>query len=243
MGRDPEKSGLTAMSAGTKIRFTDPVILVGGGDVDMAQLGFTAARGFPVVAVDSGADALSEYGIEPKAIIGDMDSISSASGWPPGTEFLEISEQNSTDFEKALYTVAAPVYLAFGFLGQRFDHSLAALHCLAKYRASKSVVLVDLVDLMFIPTVPLNIELDPGSRFSIYPIAPVSFLESAGLRYPLDGLTLEAGVTIGTSNTVTETRVSVTPKNAESGDYMVVIANTNLPRVIEWYNRRNPPAG
>ena len=103
-------------------------------------------------------------------------------------------------------------------------------------------MLIDRVDLIFIPTIPLEIDLPQGTRFSINPIAPVSFLGSEGLQYPLAGLTLETGIAIGTSNTVTESRVSVTPEKTGAGDYMVVVPNTNLPHVIEWYTRQSPPS-
>lgn len=230
------------MSQKTSVEFDCPVILVGGGDVDWERFEYAAGPGAPVVAVDSGADALMEAGVYPDIVIGDMDSISDKSGLPAGTKMIEIREQDSTDFEKALYATSAPLYLAFGFMGRRLDHSLAALHCLAKYRTRKSVVLIDRVDLVFIPTVPLAIDLPAGSRFSIHPIVPVSFLDSEGLRYPLQGLTLESGVATGTSNTVTESPVSVTPETAGAGNYMVVVPNTNLPHVIEWYTRQSPPS-
>lgn len=224
------------MAPAPTLEFDGPVILVGGGDVDRETLDYALGLGHPAVAVDSGADALHAAGVRPDVIIGDMDSISDPGGWPEATRMLEITEQDTTDFEKALYTTSASLYLAFGFLGKRLDHSLAALHCLAKFRTRKSIVLVDSVDLMFAPAVPLHIALPPGSRFSINPLAPVTFLSSTGLRYPLDGLTLEAGVAIGASNTVTGSTVSVDPENAGSADYLVVVPNTVLGSVLDWYS-------
>jgi thiamine pyrophosphokinase len=216
--------------------FDSPVILIGGGDIDWERLEYVLGLGHPVVAVDSGADALRSAAVQPDVIIGDMDSISDTRGWPAQTEIVEIPEQDSTDFEKALNTIFATLYLAFGFFGQRLDHSLAALHCLAKYRTRKSIVLIDRVDLMFAPAVPLCIDLPRNIRLSINPLAPVTFHSSTGLRYPLDGLTLEAGVAIGTSNTVTGTTVSVIPENAERADYLVVLPNTAVAHVLDWYS-------
>lgn len=226
------------MSEKQRIDYDTPVILVGGGDVDWKWLEYVAGKGHPVIAVDSGADVLRDAGIQPDVIIGDLDSVSEIQGWPRQTAIVEISEQDTTDFEKALYTTTAPLYLAFGFLGKRLDHSLTALHCLIKYRRRKSIVLIDCVDLTFIPTVPLVIDLPLHSRFSVNPVARVSFLESIGLRYPLDGLTLEPGVATGTSNSVSGVRVSVSPENAAGADYMVVVANTSLPHVMDWYASR-----
>ena len=223
------------MPATPFFNFDSPVILVGGGDVDWESLEYVLGLGLPVVAVDSGADVLRDAAVQADVIIGDMDSISDTRGWHAQTKIAEIPEQDSTDFEKALYTTSAPLCLAFGFLGQRLDHSLAALHCLAKYRTRKSIVLIDRVDLMFAPAVPLSIDLPRNSRFSINPLAPVTFQSSTGLRFPLDGLTLEAGVAIGTSNTVTGTTVTVIPENAERADYLVVVPNTAVGHVLDWY--------
>jgi thiamine pyrophosphokinase len=224
------------MPATPTFKFDSPVILVGGGDIDWERLEYVLGLGHAVVAVDSGADALRNAAVQPDVIIGDMDSISDIRGWPAQTKIVKIPEQDSTDFEKALYTTLAPLYLAFGFFGQRLDHSLAALHCLAKYRTRKSIVLIDRVDLMFAPAVPLAIDLPRNIRFSINPLAPVTFRGSTGLRYPLDGLTLQAGVAVGTSNTVTGTPVTVTPENAERADYLVVVPNTAVAHVLDWYS-------
>ncbi|MFV2093208.1 MAG: hypothetical protein ACC634_09005, partial [Hyphomicrobiales bacterium] len=59
---------------------------------------------------------------------------------------------------------------------------------------------------------------------------------STGLRYPLDGLTLQAGVAIGTSNRLTGTKVSVIPANAERADYLVVVPKSALGHVLDWYS-------
>ena len=226
------------MTATERFRYDSPVILVGGGDVNWKKLDYVVDLGHPIVAVDSGAVALRTAGILPDLIIGDMDSVSDDGSWPATTEIIEISEQDTTDFEKCLYTVPAPLYLAFGFLGKRLDHSLATLHCLIKYRTRRSVVLIDSVDLMFIPTVPLAIVLPLNSRLSINPVAPVSFVESTGLKYPLDGLTMETGVAIGTSNTVTDARVTISPEEPQRGNYMVITPDSSLPCVIDWYGDR-----
>ncbi len=217
------------------IDFDSPVILVGAGDIDWKGFRHVHGLGYPVIAADSGADILREAGVQPDVIIGDMDSISDTRAWPHRTKIAKISEQETTDFEKALYATSASLYLAFGFLGHRLDHSLAAHHCLAKYRTRKSVVLIGYVDLMFAPTVPLVIDLPRDIRFSINPLAPVRFLNSSGLLYPLDGLTLETGVAIGTSNTVTHTTVRVTPENPERADYLVIVPNIALRHVLDWY--------
>ena len=56
---------------------------------------------------------------------------------------MQIGEQETTDFEKSLYSTRAPVTVALGMTGRRFDHTLAALDAVAKYAAKRKIVLVD----------------------------------------------------------------------------------------------------
>lgn len=209
------------------VKYQQPLLLIGGGDVNWTLLTSFVDKGLPLVAADGGANGLAEHGITPHMIIGDLDSIDARTRSENATRLLEISEQHSTDFEKALYATDAPLYLAFGFLGRRFDHSLAALHGLLKYRAQKRIILVDQVDMVWIPgrTEIFEMDLPVGTRFSIYPLEPVRFETSQGLEYPLDGLLLRQGVAIGTSNRVCGQTVRITPDKDQDGAWAVIIPN------------------
>jgi thiamine pyrophosphokinase len=66
----------------------------------------------------------------PQAVIGDLDSISQSTGRGCGDIFHEVSEQDSTDFDKALRHLDVPLVLAVGFTGARLDHELAVFHTL-----------------------------------------------------------------------------------------------------------------
>ena len=59
-----------------------------------------------------------------------MDSISD--GRRAGLQGVlhRIAEQETTDFDKVLRSVAAPLAIAVGFSGGRLDHELAVLNCL-----------------------------------------------------------------------------------------------------------------
>ncbi|MEL6793967.1 MAG: hypothetical protein AAFP78_10960 [Pseudomonadota bacterium] len=43
----------------------------------------------------------------------------------------------------------------------------------------------------------------PGERISFFPLSPVRAVRGSGLRWPIDGLEMRAGRTIGTSNAAT----------------------------------------
>ncbi len=184
------------------IAFDAPVALIGGAAFDAEAYAAAAARTARDVAADGGADAFAP-GAAPRlaAVVGDMDSVRDLAAWraAPGVTVRALSEQDSTDFEKCLYSVAAPLYLGVGFLGARFDHSLAATHSLLRY-ADRRVILIGETDLVFLAPRRWRARLAVGARVSFFPIRPVRAVASQGLAWPLDGLRLAAGEAIGTSN-------------------------------------------
>ena len=193
-------------------------------------------KGYPVIAVDGGANPLMAKGIVPDLVIGDLDSVSTTISFPEKTKIIEISEQQTTDFEKALYSINASLFICFGFWGSRLDHSLAALHMLTKYRSQKRVLLIDECDLLFIPQGPFSLALQVQTRISIIPLEAVTFENSQGLKYPLDGLTLETGISIGVSNQTTDDPVLITPTPADADNYAVILPNQLLPALLQQLN-------
>ena len=109
-----------------------PVLVVGGGATDPDLLTRDAARAAALVAADGGAAVCLAAGLTPDAVIGDMDSIPGpVRARIPAARVHEIAEQESTDFDKCLRSIRAPLVLGHGFLGARLDHALAALTVLA----------------------------------------------------------------------------------------------------------------
>ena len=93
-----------------------PLALVGGGACDAADLALAKRRSSCFVAADGGADTLLAHDITAEAVIGDLDSITvqARSQMPPDRLHL-VAEQNSTDFEKCLRHISAPLDLGSGF--------------------------------------------------------------------------------------------------------------------------------
>ena len=92
-----------------------PVCLVGGASIAKTEVLSVARLVCAYIAVDSGANHLLETGIVPKAVIGDLDSLSQNARATFADRLHHIAEQSTTDFEKALTRVAAPVIIALGF--------------------------------------------------------------------------------------------------------------------------------
>jgi thiamine pyrophosphokinase len=120
---------------------------------------------------------------------------------------VALAEQETTDLEKCLYSIDAPLYLGVGFTGRRFDHTLAALHALLRWPA-KRIVLIGPEDAIFLAPLQWQISLPEGTRVSLFPLAPVRGLHSSGLTWPIDGLDFAPGLRIGTSNKATGGAVS-----------------------------------
>ncbi len=187
--------------------------IVGGGAVDPALLAELAARGVALVGADGGGDAIGAAGLVPAAIIGDLDSLADRAGWEQRTRVIHIPEQITTDFQKCLYTTSAPVTLALGMTGKRLDHTLAALSAVLQYAPARRLLLVDEVDVALAATGPVAFDAGVRERVSIHPLLPVRFTRSTGLFYPMDGLLLEPGGLIGTSNEGTGGRVEIVPED------------------------------
>lgn len=177
------------------------VLLVGGGACPLEPLRETLPQVRHVVAADGGARHLIENGVFPDLVIGDMDSLEDRLRLAlPDDRILHIPEQDSTDFDKALRHIEAPMVLAHGFLGGRLDHQLAALSVLCRYPARRCV-LVGAEDVVSLLPPRLALDLPLGMRLSLFPMGAVAG-RSEGLQWPIDGLEMAPDAVIGTSNRV-----------------------------------------
>lgn len=178
-----------------------PVLIVGGAPVADAVWAAVPDDIKTVVAVDGGADRVIAQGLLPDVVVGDLDSLSSDARQTCGGRLIHIAEQDSTDFEKALRTVAAPLIIGIGFLGHRLDHQMAVQSALVSF-PDKRIVLIGEQDIVFLAPPQIELPLDAGVRVSIYPMGAVS-LRSQGLHWPTDGITMAPDGRIGTSNRAT----------------------------------------
>ncbi|SCZ53476.1 thiamine diphosphokinase [Epibacterium ulvae] len=176
-----------------------PVTLVGGGALQAEDLRVAQTLAPYVVAADSGADQALAQGVRPDLTIGDLDSISAEARVRLGAAGLcHIGEQDSTDFDKALRAISAPVVLAVGFLGARLDHQLAVLHSLVQPGRSPCI-LIGAHEIVFHLTHRLEVSCAPEEPVSLFSLTGVQG-RSTGLRWPIDGLTFHPMQQIGTSN-------------------------------------------
>ena len=197
----------------TILTFDGLLVIVGGGTVDHELMRDLYLAGAHLVGADGGADEIVAAGLKPEAIIGDFDSLQAPDTWLGRTKLLRVPEQETTDFEKSLYCTRAPVTIALGMTGRRFDHTLAALDAVTKHGKDRPIILVDEADLAMALTGPFSFEVDPHERVSVHPLLPIRFKRSIGLKYPLDNLRLAPGERTGTSNEAVDGPFRIEPES------------------------------
>ncbi|MEQ1771265.1 MAG: thiamine diphosphokinase [Devosia sp.] len=215
------------------ITFTNLLVIVGGGTVDIELLRELYLAGANLVGADGGADVIADAGLKPDAIIGDLDSLKNPMGWLGRTKMVTIAEQDTTDFEKSLYSTRAPVTVALGMTGKRFDHTLAAIDAVARQAVNRPIILVDDYDIAIALSGRFDYEVEPKERVSVHPLVPIRFRASSGLRYPLDNLKLAPGERTGTSNEATTGPFWMEPDpRGYPPTYLVVLDRRHLFGVI-----------
>ncbi len=181
------------------VRSDEPIALVGGGEIGPEDLELALIRARTVVAADGGAAPLMDAGRIPDAVIGDFDSLEPRhKDQIPVDRLFPIREQDSTDFDKALRNIDAPLVFGVGFLGRRLDHQLAVLNGLVR-RQDRPCVLLGAREVVFHAPPRIALEIPPGDVVSLFPFQRVTG-RSRGLEWPIDDLVLEPNGLVGTSN-------------------------------------------
>ena len=92
-----------------RVKADSGVTLVGGAQFDPELLQKSLKFAPFLVAADSGADRAIACGETPKALIGDLDSVSDAAKAAIGADATRfVADQNTTDFEKCLSLIDSP---------------------------------------------------------------------------------------------------------------------------------------
>ena len=153
---------------------------------DIAEL----ARDALVVGADGGGERLLAAGIQPDAIVGDMDSLSAAAQTQLANRLVRDDDPGRSDLEKAVAWARAQganTITVVGWSGGRLDHTLAALAL-----AFEGVVFHD--DRFRVSAVAGSAEFtaEPGTLFSLLAL-PRSTVSVSGARWELARKTLVMG--------------------------------------------------
>jgi len=195
-------------------------VVVAGSSMAVELDAASLAAADLLVAVDGGAEALARVGVLPALLVGDMDSVGTAtrrSLESQGVETLLLSTaKDETDTEAALRLAVdrgageITVYGALG--GPRLDHLVGNLLLLTSpWLEGVRVRMVDDLHEAFLAKGDAEFAGARGDIVSLLPLTPqVGEVRTEGLLYPLAGETLLQSTTRGVSNVMTgaEARVS-----------------------------------
>ncbi len=166
-----------------------------------------------IVCADGGANKARSFGITPHVIIGDLDSITEKTRhYFSSVPIIHLSDQNSTDLEKALEHVLTSKYsvaTVVGATGDRPDHTLSNFSILLKYHKRLTLQYVDERCTIEVINKQVRFAAQVGQQISLVPMGVCSGVLTAGLKYPLKRESLEPGVREGTSNEAVRTYVTI----------------------------------
>ncbi len=172
-----------------------------------------------IFCADGGANKACERGIIPDFIVGDFDSIDSDKQWPfSETTFIHRPDQNTTDFEKTLYTAIEKELeraIVIGFSGERFDHQLCNLNVMEKYCGKIDLQFIDDWGWGFFVGSSFEFCGRIGQQVSLHAMGKVEGITTSGLKFPLHNESLEWAVRDGQSNEIFDNPVQISVKSGK----------------------------
>lgn len=205
-------------------------LIVGNGEPPSRQLfeALMAAEPDLVICADGGTDTVRALGVEPDAVVGDLDSTSQEGlQQTEAARRVRIDADNTgTDLNKALsHAVSLGVTEAVlaGVTGRRIDHCLWNLSLLKTFADRLSMRIADDWQSIWLVRAgqTARVHAAVGHLVSLVPLdGPVCGVRTEGLQWPLDGEDLVPGQRDGVSNQVQATPACV--RVAGPGDLLVV---------------------
>lgn len=165
------------------------------------------------VCADGGANYAAALGERPDLIIGDLDSIKSTTvGKFRSVITRRISDQNSTDLEKALAWLIRKNFsdiIVLGATGGRVDHLAGNLSALGKFSKRARITFADEQGELRVVGSEMILDVPVGTTISLIPLSKCEGIVTQGLKWELFNGTLELGFREGTSNVVRSSPVDI----------------------------------
>jgi thiamine pyrophosphokinase len=141
-----------------------------------------------IICCDGSAQILLLAGMQPDAIVGDMDSLNDELVNRFADRIYLDENQDTNDLTKAVSWCSDMGYkdiVIVGGTGKREDHTLGNISLLAEYVKSVNVIMVTDTGIMRPLLKSSAISCFTGQQVSIFSIDPETEVTSFGLRYPL----------------------------------------------------------
>jgi len=171
-----------------------------------------------LICCDGSAENLIKAGMEPEAIVGDLDSLKPELKERFSDRLYQDGDQDTNDLTKAVKWCKGKGYgeiVILGATGKREDHAIGNISLLIEYSKEIKVIMVTDTGKITPFLKSCTVTGFPGQQVSIFSIDPESEITSSGLKYELRDLKLKNWWTatlnelIGESFTLTFTRGQV----------------------------------
>jgi len=141
-----------------------------------------------IICCDGAARSLIEYGLEPKAIVGDCDSLTPEIYNKYSDRIFKDTEQETNDLTKAVKWCSERGYdniVILGATGKREDHTLGNISLLIEYTQYINVKMITDTGIFYPVTKSKRFKSSPGQQVSVFSINPDTEITLTGLLYPL----------------------------------------------------------
>jgi len=198
-------------------------VIVGNGEFPRKEYPrFLIREADLVVCCDSATSLrrLQKLGVDPVAVVGDMDSLGEKQRVALGSKAIRVEEQDYNDLNKAFlwlrenYPQADEIHI-LGALGRSEAHALGNLSYLLfwerKYNLSEGGIKLDMVsdyNTAFCISSSCDLHVGEGRKISFFAQNPALRIHSSGLQWPLDEVSIDYWFR-GSLNRATEDVVSL----------------------------------
>ena len=171
-----------------------PVVILANGDFPTHPIPLEILKtAKSIICCDGAVNHLEEAGIEPYAIIGDMDSITEPLKEKYKDRLFYIDCQEENDLRKAVKWVEdeeAERAVILGATGKREDHSLANVFTLLHYPSKMELEMLTDYGKFSIAKETQEFESFQGQQVSLFSTNPEIEITSTHLKYTLKSLKL-----------------------------------------------------
>jgi thiamine pyrophosphokinase len=143
-----------------------------------------------IICCDGSAQSVILAGLQPDAIVGDMDSLSDDLAKRFADRIFLDESQDTNDLTKAVSWCNEMGYrdiVIVAGTGKREDHTIGNISLLVEYTKKMNVLMVTDTGILRPLLKSSKITSFPGQQVSVFSIDPETEVTSVGLRYPLNG--------------------------------------------------------
>lgn len=170
----------------------EPVVILADGTFPQHDIPLRYLRNAgKIVCCDGSARSLIAFGLEPFAIVGDLDSLDDEMIDRYTGRVFRDDNQETNDLTKAVTWCRQSGYtdlVILGATGKREDHTLGNISLIAEYCEFSNVKLITDTGIFIPVNKSCSLETFPGQQVSVFSISPETEVTSEGLKFPLAGM-------------------------------------------------------